>query len=310
MKIYYSDTFELPLPPGHRFPMSKYRLLRERVAASDVNELELLIPDAATDEQLALVHHPDYIRRVADGRLSDLEIRRIGFPWSPAMVERSRRSVGASINAGRSACVDGISVNLAGGTHHAFSDSGQGYCVFNDTAVAARVIQAEGLARRVLFIDLDVHQGNGTAAITQGDDTLFSFSIHCEKNYPFRKGTSDLDVELKQGTGDSEFLDCLERALHEVDLRFDADFVFYLAGADPFVGDRLGLLTLSKFGLEKRDRMVFEFCRQRNLPCAVSMSGGYAKNVDDIVDIHFNTVLAALAFCTPESTTGTKRFAQ
>ncbi len=307
VKVFYSDTFELPLPALHRFPMTKYRLLRERISAADREETELLVPNAATDEQLALVHLPDYIHRVAAGELSDLEIRRIGFPWSLAMVERSRRSVGASIDAGRAACNEGISVNLAGGTHHAFPDSGQGYCIFNDVAVAARVLQNEGLARRVLFIDLDVHQGNGTAAITDGDDSLFSFSIHCDRNYPFRKGTSDLDVGLKQGTGDQEFLDRLEQSLSEIDRRFEADFVFYLAGADPFAGDRLGLLALSKSGLVQRDRMVFEHCRQRNIPCAISMSGGYASQIDDIVDIHFGTVMTALEFCQPGATTGTNR---
>ena len=197
MKIFYSDTFELPLPPKHRFPMAKYRLLRERIAESaDFADSQLLVPAGATDEELATVHDPDYIQSVRRGTLTDLEIRRIGFPWSTGLMERSRRSVGASIEAGRAALDCGVSVNLAGGTHHAFPDAGQGYCVFNDATVAARVLQTEGLIEKALFVDLDVHQGNGTACVARDDEHLFAFSIHCEKNFPFRKEVSDLDVAL------------------------------------------------------------------------------------------------------------------
>jgi acetoin utilization deacetylase AcuC-like enzyme len=296
VKLFYSDTFELPLPTGHRFPMAKYRLLRERIEAARPFGAELRVPAAATDEQLGLVHTADYIHRVVHGQLDDLEIRRIGFPWSERMVERSRRSVGASIEAGKAALDDGLAVNLAGGTHHAMPDGGQGYCVFNDVAVAARVLQKAGRVQDVLFIDLDVHQGNGTAAIAAGDPTLFAFSIHCGKNFPFRKAAGDLDVELPEGTGDAAYLNALATALETVRSRFAADLVFYLAGADPYAGDRLGRLALSMAGLRERDRMVFEFCRREALPCAVSMSGGYARNVDEIVAIHFATVMTALEF--------------
>ncbi len=297
MKIYYSDTFELPLPENHRFPMSKYRLLRERIAAAAAfDDAKLLIPSAATDQQLLLVHDPEWMRKVVDGDLSDIEERRIGFPWSPQMVERSRRSVGASIAAGRAAMQQGIGVNLAGGTHHAFPDAGQGYCVFNDSLVAARVLQSEGLLGNVLFIDLDVHQGNGTAAVACDDTNLFSFSMHCEKNFPFRKTTSDLDISLPPGTGDDEYHTRLQEALNEIDSRFDADLVFYLAGADPFSGDRLGQLGLSKAGLQQRDEMVMRFCERQGWPVALAMAGGYAPNIDDIVDIHFATVCIAKEF--------------
>lgn len=297
MKIFYSDTFELPLPEKHRFPMSKYRLLREKIASSSkFRDAELLVPAGATDQELATVHQPEYIRRVEMGELTELEIRRLGFPWSPELMERSRRSVGASIEAGRAALTEGISVNLAGGTHHAFPDAGQGYCVFNDVAVAARVLQSDQPVANVLFIDLDVHQGNGTAFVTQGDDSLYSFSIHCEKNFPFRKGASDLDISLPKGASDQEFLDSLVRSLEQIETCFHADLVFYLAGADPYEGDRLGHFNLSKAGLKQRDRIVFEFCRRHRIPLAVSMAGGYAPDVGDIVDIHFSTVLGCLEY--------------
>jgi len=294
MDLYYSDTFELPLPPGHRFPMSKYRLLRERLAASAFAEtLRFLIPEAATDSELSLAHDQEYIGRASRGELTDVEQRRIGFPWSERMIERSRRSSGASIGAGQSALRDGLSANLAGGTHHANWDAGQGYCVFNDVCVAARVLQQAGQISRALFVDCDVHQGNGTAAIAAGDPTLFSFSIHCIKNYPFRKATSDLDVDLAPGTGDEEYLRELRLALEWIDLRFDPDIVFYLAGADPFERDRLGHLKLTKQGLRERDQLVISFFRDRRIPVALSMAGGYAPDPEDIVDIHFGTIETA-----------------
>ncbi len=304
MKVFYSDTFELPLPENHRFPMAKYRLLRERIAELQLVDLQLLIPDPATDAQLALVHHAEYLQRATEGELTELEIRRIGFPWSPQMVERSRRSVGASIAAGRAALDEGVGVNLAGGTHHAFPDAGQGYCVFNDAAVAARQLQREGRAQQVLFIDLDVHQGNGTAAIARSDPTLFSFSMHCEKNFPFRKESGDLDIPLPAGAGDDRFLETLEQTLQRMPRTFQPDLVFYLAGADPYAGDRLGQLALSKTGLRQRDGLVFDYCRSESLPCAVAMSGGYAPQIDDIVDIHFATVMAALGVARQVAATG------
>ncbi|MBK9714735.1 MAG: histone deacetylase [Kouleothrix sp.] len=294
MRIFYSDTFVLPLPAGHRFPMEKYALLRRRVSDSRIVAPErLLIPHAATDEELGRAHAPEYLRRVQAGDLTPQEVRRIGFPWSPEMVERSRRSSGATIEACRAALEDGVAANLAGGTHHAYGDHGEGYCVFNDSAVAARAMQAEGRARRVVIIDCDVHQGNGTAAILAGDETIFTFSIHGAKNFPFHKERSDLDIALDDGAGDEAYLAALDQGLCQALELSHADLAIYLAGADPFHDDKLGRLALSKRGLAERDRLVFELCRGAGLPLAVTMAGGYARDVRDTVDIHFQTVRRA-----------------
>lgn len=297
MKVFYADQFVLPLPAGHRFPIQKYALLRQRVVETRlVSPEELCVPHAATDEELGRVHQAEYLRRLQRGELAQREIRRIGFPWSPELVERSRRSCGGTIEACQAALVDGCAVNLAGGTHHAFPDHGKGYCVFNDSAVAARGLQAEGRARRVVILDCDVHQGDGTAAIFAGDPSVFTFSIHGARNFPFHKQRSDLDIELDDGTGDADYLEALERGLRRALDLARADVAIYLAGADPFVGDRLGRLALSKAGLAERDRLVFEHCQRVGLPVAVVMSGGYARQVQDTVDIHFQTVRAAARF--------------
>ncbi|NNE01450.1 MAG: histone deacetylase, partial [Pirellulaceae bacterium] len=239
MRLYYTDHFELPLPDGHRFPMDKYRRLRRHVASSSDHESDaLIVPPAATNDQLQLCHTPRYINAVQSGSLTDAEIRRIGFPWSPAMVQRSRRSTGATIAAARAALADGVSANLAGGTHHAFADAGEGYCVFNDAAVAIRTLQHDGLIGRACVIDLDVHQGNGTASILANDPTVFTLSIHGVKNFPLRKVPSDLDVSLPDGTGDGEYLRTLEQSLERLqdDASKFGDFqlAIYLAGADPY----------------------------------------------------------------------------
>jgi acetoin utilization deacetylase AcuC-like enzyme len=296
VKTYYTDSFVLPLPAGHRFPMEKYRLLRERVAASGlVAPEELCVPEPAGDAQLTLVHDPDYVARVSSGQLSERELRRIGFPWSPALVERSRRSVGATIAAARAALADGFGASLAGGTHHAYADHGEGYCVFNDVAVAARVLQAEGRARRVLVLDCDVHQGNGTAAIFAGDPSVFTFSIHGARNFPFHKERSDLDIALPDEAGDELFLGALGEGLERALASARADVAIYLAGADPFAGDRLGRLAVSKAGLAERDRLVLARCRAAGLPVAITMSGGYARELGDTVDIHYQTLATAAA---------------
>ncbi|HMQ34938.1 MAG TPA: histone deacetylase [Chloroflexaceae bacterium] len=294
MQIYYSDTFVLPLPPGHRFPMEKYALLRERVAAAGlVPPGDMRVPHAASDAELARAHDPGYIARVQAGELTAAEQRRIGFPWSPQMVERSRRSAGATVAACRAALVGGVGVNLAGGTHHAFRDHGAGYCVFNDSAVAARAMQAEGRARRVVILDCDVHQGDGTAAILAGDETVFTLSIHGARNFPFHKQRSDLDVELPDRAGDDAYLDALEEGVRQALAAARADLAIYLAGADPYFDDRLGRLALTKAGLAERDRLIFHYCRAAGLPLAINMAGGYARRIDDTVDIHFQTVSAA-----------------
>jgi len=292
LKAFYSDHFVLPLPPGHRFPMQKYRLLRERVE-SMVADLILEEAPAATDGVLALAHHPDYIGRVSRGALDPAEQKAIGFPWSPQMVERSRRSVGATIAACRAALGEGIAVNLAGGTHHAHADRGEGFCVFNDAAVAARLMQAERRVARVAIVDLDVHQGNGSASILARDDSVFTLSLHGDRNYPFTKACSDLDVALPDGTGDAAYLDALAGALDQLFERFSPQLLIYLAGADPHEGDRLGRLALSIEGLAARDEMVFECASRRGLPLAVTMAGGYGRNLDHTVAVHAQTVALA-----------------
>jgi len=294
MKIYSSDTFVLPLPEGHRFPMQKYALLRRRVAeAGIVVPGDLCTPAPATDAELQRAHDAEYVRRVQAGELTPQEMRRIGFPWSPAMVERSRRSSGATIAACRAALVERFAANLAGGTHHAYRDHGEGYCVFNDSAVAARAMQAEGRAARVVIIDCDVHQGNGTAAILAGDPTIFTFSIHGAKNYPFHKEQSDLDIALDDGAGDDAYLAALDQGLCQALELSHADLAIYLAGADPFYDDKLGRLKLTKSGLAARDSLVFQYCRDAGIAVAITMAGGYSRDVADTVDIHFATVRMA-----------------
>ena len=275
--------------------MAKYRQLRQRLLDSGVvSPTDLAVPAAATDDQLCLAHTHEYVRRVTEGRLTTSEIRRIGFPWSPQLVERSRRSVGGTIAACATAIDDGVGVNLAGGTHHAFADRGEGYCVFNDVAVAIRLHQREQRAQRVLVVDCDVHQGNGTAAIFRDDPSVFTFSMHGRRNFPFRKEVGDLDVALDDSVADAEYLRALERALAAGPARHAADLAVYVSGADPFADDRLGRLALSKEGLAARDRCVLDWCYDRGLPVALVMAGGYSTRISDIVDIHCATIGLAL----------------
>lgn len=298
MKIYYSDHLSMPLPDGHRFPLPKYALLHQQVRAARLPGVELLPAEPAGDEQLLLVHQPEYVNKVLSGGLSDKELRRIGFPWSSGLVTRSRYSVGGTICACRAALQDGCAANLAGGTHHAYPDHGEGYCVFNDVAVAARVMQFEQRVRQVVILDLDVHQGNGTAAIFAGDASVFTFSIHGAKNFPFHKERGDLDIALPDGSDDAVFLAALERSLPRLLQQAQAELAIYIAGADPYAGDRLGRLAMTKAGLRERDRLVFEHCRLHGLPVAVVMGGGYARDVNDVVEIHLQTVrLAAEMAC-------------
>lgn len=292
MNAYYSDRFVLPLPAGHRFPMAKYRMLRE-AAAEQIPELQFHEAPTTSDGVLALAHHPQYIHRVVTGALSADDQRAIGFPWSPEMVERSRRSAGATIAACRAAFTDGVAVNLAGGTHHAHADRGEGFCVFNDAAIAARLMQAERRASRVAIIDLDVHQGNGTASILANDDSVFTLSLHGDRNYPFDKACSDLDIALPDGTDDAAYLAALDRALETLFARFDPQLIIYLAGADPHEGDRLGRLKLTMDGLAQRDRRVLDAASARRLPVAMAMAGGYGKNIEDTVAVHLQTIRIA-----------------
>lgn len=299
MQVFYCDQFVLPLPAGHRFPMEKYYLLRQRIMAANRGQFELLIPQPARDEQILLAHDADYLQRVITGTLSAREIRALGFPWSSQLVERSRRSSGATIAACRAALEDGAAANLAGGTHHAFADQPQGFCVFNDSAIAARVMQQEGLAKKVIIIDCDVHQGNGTAAILRDDPGVFTFSIHGRNNFPFRKEHSDLDVELADDAEDEAYLEALEKGLKTALRQADADLAIYLAGADPYLGDRLGRLAVSKLGLAERDRLVLDHCFDAGMPVAVTMAGGYADPIEDTVDIHFHSVVQAAEWIDP-----------
>jgi acetoin utilization deacetylase AcuC-like enzyme len=300
VRAYCSDRFGIPLPPGHRFPISKYARLRERVLQA-CPEIQLVEAPPASDGELALAHTPAYVHDASHGLLSAQAQRVIGLPWSPAMAERARRSVGATICAARAALREGVAVQLAGGTHHAHADRGAGFCLFNDTAVAARLMQAETHRNqrsllRVLVIDLDVHQGDGTATIFADDPTVFTLSIHGQRNFPVHKASGDFDLELPDGCGDDEYLQSLHSALQTVWTRLVStppDLAFYLAGADPHEGDRLGRLKLTLDGLAERDRRVFDALRERGIPVAVSMAGGYGADIDTTVAVHLRTVLEA-----------------
>ena len=272
--------------------MAKYRMLRDR-ALTQIPSLRCHEAPTTSDGVIALAHHPHYIHRVVSGALSAEEQRAIGFPWSEAMVERSRRSSGATIAACRSALQQGVAVNLAGGTHHAHADRGQGFCVFNDAAIAARLMQAERRVTRVAIVDLDVHQGDGTASILANDESIFTLSLHAQNNYPFAKACSDLDVALPDDTGDETYLLQLQHALSTLFERFDPQLIIYLAGADPYQGDRLGRLSLSMDGLAQRDRLVLEVAKARRLPAAIAMAGGYGHSIDETVAIHLQTLSIA-----------------
>ena len=275
--------------------MEKYSRLRDLV--SKEASIELIEAPAASDTQILYAHDPLYLIKIIEGKLNPSEQREIGFPWSEKMVERSRRSAGATVAACKTALIEGIAVNLAGGTHHAYRDTGSGFCVFNDSAIAARTLQKEIKPQlKIAIIDLDVHQGNGTASILQHDPSIFTLSIHGENNFPFKKESSDLDLGLPDGCDDSMYLQGLANCLDQLESRFEADCLIYLAGADPHEGDRLGRLNISKSGMRLRDELVFEYAKTRNLPVAMSMAGGYGKEIESTVDIHFQTIMTALRF--------------
>ncbi len=300
MHAYYADHFVLPLPEGHRFPMRKYSRLRDRLAA-ELPGVRFFEAPAASDGELALVHTPSYIQGIAQGTLDPAVYREIGFPWSLAMAERARRSVGASVAAARAALSEGVAGNLAGGTHHAYADKGGGFCVFNDIAVTARLMQAEVWRERkqhlrVAVIDLDVHQGNGTARIFANDNSVFTLSLHGEKNFPFRKEPSDLDIGLPDGCTDEPYLQALYQALAELEGRFEPHMVIYLAGADPHEGDRLGRLKLTMDGMAVRDRVVLDWAWQRRLPLVLCMGGGYGHDIETTVGVQVQTWTIALEY--------------
>jgi len=295
LKIFYTDTFPIPLPENHRFPRDKYYLLRKRVSERLGGQLiDLQSPEPARKKAILRAHDPEYIRRLFEGKLTDKEIRRVGLPWSPQIVKRTLYSVGATIAACRAALLKGVAVNLGGGTHHAFYDRGQGFCWLNDSVIAARAMRAEGLAENILIVDCDVHQGDGTAAITKDDPSIFTFSIHGKNNFPYHKETSNLDLELENGADNRSYLDALVNSLTACLMSFNADLVIYLAGADPYRKDRYGRLSLTKAGLAQRDRIVLGRLNENRLPVVITMAGGYAPDIQDIVDIHFQTIETAL----------------
>lgn len=291
-KLFYSPYYYADIGEGHVFPIRKFELVKDLLLREGtLKENEIVAPEPAKTEDLLLVHTEDYISRLVSGDLTQKEIRKLGLPWSQSLVRRSFHAISGTINAARNALTDGISSNLAGGTHHAFPDRGEGFCVLNDVAVAIRVLQREKLAERFLIVDCDVHQGNGTAFIFQNSPEVFTFSMHGAKNYPLFKEVSNLDIELPDKTGDAEFLETLEQALPRVFLH-DPDIIFYLGGADPFENDKLGRLSLTKEGLMKRDEMVLEFAKTKDVPIVTTMSGGYAADINDTVEIHANTIRA------------------
>lgn len=283
------------MPESHNFPVQKYSLLRKRVVKeSGDSHVDMRVPEMATADEILRAHHPEYIHRFFKGELTRQEIRKTGLPWSPQIVRRTRYSVGGTISACSAALSEGVAVNLGGGTHHAFFDHGKGFCWLNDSVIAGRAVQSGGLAENILIVDCDVHQGDGTADIVKDDPTFFTFSIHGRNNFPHHKVSGDLDIALEDGTADSEYLCALEKGLTAALHNFKADLVIYLAGADPYRKDRYGRLALTKGGLSRRDRLVFKYMRKYELPVAVTLAGGYAPDIQDIVDINFQTVKAAL----------------
>jgi len=301
-RVYSSDQYTVPLPEKHRFPMSKYQLLRDTLIKQNlVQPDQIHVPPAATVAQLCLVHHESYVNKVLSGQLNEQEIRRLGFPWSTQLMERAKRSVGGTLAAAHSALEDGISGNLAGGTHHAHADFGSGYCTFNDVAVSILYLQQKQKIKRALVIDLDVHQGDGTAVIFENDPTVFTFSMHGEHNFPFRKAQSDLDVSLSNGVADSVYLDRLNQFLPQVIEQAKPEIVFYLAGADPLHSDRLGKLNLSLQGLKDRDRRVISTCFSEKIPIVCVLSGGYAVPLEDTIQAHCNTYLVINALLATET---------
>lgn len=290
--LYYSPYYYAEIGENHVFPIRKFELVRDvLLKEGTLMQNEIVEPLRANIEDLLLVHTEDYITRLVNGELTAKEIRKLGLPWSESLVRRSFHAISGTINAARQSLIDGISSNLAGGTHHAYPDRGEGFCVLNDVAVAIRVLQKEKLAERFLIVDCDVHQGNGTAFIFQDSPEVFTFSMHGAKNYPLFKEQSTLDIELADGTGDQEFLETLEQALPRIFLH-NPDVIFYLGGADPFEKDKLGRLNLSIGGLRKRDEIVLEFAREHQTPIVTTMSGGYALDIKDTVEIHSNTIRA------------------
>jgi acetoin utilization deacetylase AcuC-like enzyme len=296
MRAWSSARFTVPLPDGHRFPIAKYARIRDEVVARGLLSTRAIEePDRADRWALEQVHTSTYADAVLAGTLTSAEVRRLGFPWSPHLRERSLRTVQGTLEAARDALETGLGINLAGGTHHAYPGHGEGFCVFNDVAIAIRVLQGEGRLARAAVVDLDVHQGNGTAHIFTDDPDVFTFSMQGARNYPFRKERSALDVELDDGCEDAAYLAALDAHLGPVLDAARPELVFYLGGADPYLHDRFGRLGLTVAGLLERDRRAFGAFRCRGLPAVLTLAGGYARELEDVVTIQANTVQVALA---------------
>jgi len=292
MRVFYTPRYYADIGSGHIFPIRKFQLVRDKLLAEGtLRPGDLCEPASATQEQVRLVHTDDYVTRLCNGTLTTRELRRLGLPWSPSLVQRSFYAVGGTIAAAHCSLEDGFSSNLAGGTHHAFAERGEGFCVLNDVAIAIRSLRSKRLIGRTAIIDCDVHQGNGTATIFKDDPETFTFSIHGANNYPLFKVQSSLDLELPDNTGDEIYLQTLANNLPAV-FRFDPEIVFYLAGADPYRGDKLGRLALTIDGLRRRDDLVLQECYEREVPVVTVMSGGYGKELRDTIEIHCNTIRA------------------
>ena len=290
MQVFYTPRYYADIGQGHIFPIRKFELVRDKLLAEGtLHPEELVEPTPAPLEDVLLVHTEDYVSRLCTGDLTSKEIRRLGLPWSESLVRRSFYAVGGTLAATAASLTDGYSSNLAGGTHHAFSDRGEGFCVLNDVAIAIRAMRARKLIRRAAIVDCDVHQGNGTATIFAGDADTFTFSMHGANNYPLFKAQSMLDVELPDGTSDAAYMETLASHLPHV-FQSNPEIVFYLAGADPYRGDKLGRLALTIDGLRERDACVLRECHEREIPIVTVMSGGYGKDIDDTIEIHCNTI--------------------
>jgi acetoin utilization deacetylase AcuC-like enzyme len=300
MRVFYTPRYYAEIGDTHIFPIRKFELVRDQLLAEGtLAAAEIVEPTPVDVEDVLRVHTEDYVTRLREGRLTDKELRRLGLPWSESLVQRSFYAVGGTIAAALQSLNDGYSSNLAGGTHHSFPDRGEGFCVLNDVAIAIRTLRARGLIQRAAIVDCDVHQGNGTATIFADDSETFTFSMHGANNYPLFKATSSLDVELADGTTDNEYLAILSDSL-EVVFSHEPDIIFYLAGADPFAGDKLGKLALTIAGLRQRDTMVLKACYDREVPIVTVMSGGYGKRIEDTVEIHCNTIRAVKEVFEPQ----------
>lgn len=290
LKIAWAPIYNHPLPEGHRFPMLKYDLLPEQLLyEGTISEINLFRPEPASDTDILRSHSHEYVHNLKNLTLSAREIRRTGFPLSRELVEREITIMNGTIKAAIFAKMHGVAFNAAGGTHHAFSDKGEGFCLLNDIAIAAHYLLATGNARKILIADLDVHQGNGTAEIFLKEDRVFTFSMHGKNNYPMHKETSDLDIALPDGVEDKVYLSTLKENLYRIADAVEPDFVFYQSGVDVLATDKLGKLSLTKEGCKQRDRIVLDFCKSAKIPVAVSMGGGYSERIADIVEAHANT---------------------